>query len=629
MNKVTLFANGIADFELTHDVSQEGTEILIPVKRDHLSDAINMSVFGETEKDKIQIVQRPNFQPQNANATFEYDKNDVKSLLAASVGATVKLILESEEVTGVIVGLGHDDVDTGQYKVKDHFITLYSADGFRLVSLRDVKRYQFTDQRINDAILRKMMENQSTIIPESSSIRLKVKSESGTARAVISYTVPMAAWAMEYQIRSVKNVWLLTGTVIVHNNSDQPWNDFELRCVSGVPFTVEADTAEHRELVRNRVSVHSDKAAGGTEVFRSKAFAAGAAPELVGDANYSKLESFGKRSDPRAVLEVGDFTVLSPKERVNVPANSSSAIEVIAVAPGVGVRMGQCEQVLYYRHNDSADRPQQAIRFTNQFPFSLRRGPCNIYCDGLFQGTAMLPLTKPGQEQFLLHGLDTGVEVVRKTGKVKRAFTNLNITKGVIAATMSSTTSTKYTIRNLKQNSCSIILDHEHIIADSIIGPEEGEKVQNGMRFVKTVQANGVCEFTVTEIFHEVSQLQFTNLGWLRDNVINVEHKSLRSFKGLDKVIDLGSRIDVVRQEIEAAGKQLKALEHHQKDIRANIQASGDSEHTKAWRDQLKKNDDEIVAINKTTIPTLESKVATLEKEFLEACQKVSGVWEA
>jgi len=667
-NMVTIFGNGMADLRFGYDVSPDGTEISIPVKTEHLSDGINLTVFGAQAKDKIQIVQPARFKPKSANASvIKIDgDNPLTTLLSRLRGSKVNIIKQDDStITGRLLGTDSVEEDHGTYKVTKVFVSVCDTGGIiRGVNTAEIKQYTFTDKDVQDQIDRAMDAAFSQIRPSSSLIQMKLKSKE-KARAIIGMTVPLAAWAMQYQIRQSGEVWRLTGSAIVHNNTDKAWEDAVIRCVTGVPYTVEiTDLAEPKVPTRNKLNIITGHASGGTEATRGftpsqknrlMSAQAACAPsgglESVGDTNYARIGSYGGdvQSDftPPGLadtgtgdaVEMGDFTLLTPLDsdgkplKQTIPPNSSATIDMIATD------LKDCRPELYYNYNQDqarAGRPQIALRFTNSLPHSLQKGPCNVFVRDkqgidLFQGTAILPISKPGESRHLLHGEDTGVDITREGGTIQRDYDKIVIEKGVVYTEMANRSSINYRIRSVKTEACELVIDHERVLPNSTAtinsDTESDEETANGKRYRLKVRSKSQEELKITETFVEKSKVEFTDITWLNSQIIVRGHPSGKNIKGLEAAIEIQKKIAAKELEYQTNATEESSLEKHQSEVRKNIESTKGTEHSLQFQTTLVANDKKLQEIRRTALPKLKVDIEKLQVELRESLKQVTLNW--
>lgn len=659
-NRVTLYGNGIGDFRFVYDVTERGTTIEIPIRSQYLSDGINLFIQGASRDDRISLIESASFRPkQNGKDKIDITPTNVlESLCQKFRGARLKVNTTDKRVLdGLLFGLDKTEIDNGNYKIQQSLLSVYKDDGnIERVNLTDVVSYQFVQSDIRDTVQRILAESFAQIRPESSLIKMKVKSASANGRAIVGFTIPTAAWAMEYQIRRMGEIWRLTGSAIVHNNTDQPWENCVVTCVSGIPYTAEVvDLAIPEVPERNKVYVHAKKAVGGTEAPRAK----GRGTPMLASASMREVRDTGEECsysdfpsrEPDVLgggmvettgadaIEVGDFAVLRPKDKVTIPSSSSSVIEVI------GTDLKDCREELYYNFEQDEGkigRPQMALRFTNPLPHSLQRGPCNVYnqftmnnqTEDLFQGTAMLPMTKAKESRFLLYGQDTGIDVHRSGGRVDKKYTAVWISKGIVFTETTSRSAITYSIRSVKQQACEIVIDHNRVLphADTRLTsdvPVE-EETKTGNRYRLKVSAGQTVELKIVETHVESGRVDFNagKLPWYRQTFIEQEHPAFKLTDGMDLVIAIQKGIEDIDSRINVLTSEVSALAQHQKELRANVEATKGSAHVTKFQNQLAENDDRIQVIKRTELPKVQQEREQAEKRLHDALLKVTLTWK-
>lgn len=671
-NMVTLYGNGMADLRIGYDVTKEGTDISIPVKASHLADGINMTFFGATAKDRIQIVQPPRFKPKSANAAafkIEAD-NPLAALFTKLRGSKLRICSTDKTNTeGRLLGLDTREEVAGDKKIERQYVSIAEAGGIiKAIPLSNVAQYVFTDKDIQDQIERALDAAFADIRPESSLLQMKLRSTDDKARAMIGMTIPVAAWAMQYQIRKSGDVWRLTGACIVHNNTDQAWSDAVIRCATGIPYTVEiTDLAEPKVPTRNRINIITNHAAGGSVASRGRSAMksaarglapamAGGAESLSGDVNYCAVGSYANDSELEGTttdfspgdvaetaggtaVEMGDFTILTGRDyegrplKQTIPPNSSATIDVIATD------LKDCREELYYNTNKDesrSGRPEMCLRFTNSLPHSLNKGPCNVYLrDGqgvdLFQGTAIMPTTKGGENRRLLHGQDTGVHITREGGRASVDFTSVKISKGVIYTEKAHRVNVVYRVRSVKADACEVVIDHDRLLSyatatiDSPTTPEE--ETTTGKRYRVRVGSRAEADLKITETHIEKGQIEFSSMDWFRREIVDRNHASAKQVAGLEKAIAVQKQIESKEAEYQTLATEESNLEKQQGELRKNIEATKGTQHGTDFQNKLAENHARLVTLRETTVPAIRKEVEKLKTDLREALKSVTLAW--
>lgn len=652
-NRVALFTSGMADFRFVYPVAREGTQIEIPVPTRYLADGINLAVYSADHR-PITVEPRQ-FSPKPTESKVKIDADNVLASICTTFrGAKLNISkTDGKTAQGILLGLDVEKVTSGLVTSEHRFISLYAKGGVQRIALNAVSEYRFEEEAIQSTVERLLQQHFSQIRPDSSLVTVRVRAGEEGAKAVVGWTMPTAAWTPAYQLRKMGDVWRLTGSAIVHNNTDQPWNDCELLCITGIPYAIETDLAEQRVPKRNRVNFVTDQAAGGTQAPRGRSKAVPAAArmmtaelESVGglESASRNITTDGPMPTPAQTLgataaEIADFCVLSPKELVTIRANSSAAVDVI------GTDLRHCREELYYNyHQDQmmggTGRPEMALRFKNPLPHSLQRGPCNVYLQlptgkDFFAGTGDFPAMQSGEERILLHGQDTAVEVTRAGGSPKEKITAVQIAKGVLYTETTHKAPTTYTIHSAKPETCEIVIDHPRALAgygeeDTTISSDAKaeEETASSVRYRLKVASGATVKLEIMESRIVRNRLDFgQTVGWFRQHFIEMEHPSVKVAKGLTDAMAIQKEIDGITLKINGEKHEETRLREHQKEIRQNLSALADqSPHRADFENQMAETDRNLQA-SRSRIIALMKQNDEAEVRLQAALQKVTIAW--
>ncbi len=334
---------------------------------------------------------------------------------------------------------------------------------------------------------------------------------------------------------------------------------------------------------------------------------------------------------------MGDFTLLTSKDSSGkellqtIPPNSSATIDMLATD------FKECNSELYYDYNQDdrrTGRPQMALKFKNCLPHSLQKGPCNVFIRDkngidLFQGTALLPTSKPGESQRLLHGEDTAVDISREGGTVQSSYRKITIEKGVLYTETVAISSIKYTIRSVKQESCDVVVDHAKMLQTSELASDTPvyETTKNGNRYKVTVRAGGTVDLKITETSIQKSQVDFVDIGWLQSNVIALSHPSKESIRGLDNALKIQREIAAAETKYSTLAREESNLEKQQGETRKNFEILKGSAHLTAAQDSIVANDKRLMEIRTKTLPGLSDEINKLKGQLRESLKEVTLGW--
>jgi hypothetical protein len=521
----------------------------------------------------------------------------------------------------------------------------------RVLDLADVKTVDFTEADIKAEIAKALLQKRQQIKPDSTFVNLLLTATDRNTNAVVQYTVPTAAWVINYRLTQTKGKFSLEAYAVVHNNTDEDWNNYIVTVVVGEPLTFESDLDEQKTPKRKRVSFVKTVADGGntaevgyadedyddgTESLRSLgadrggyaksarahvAVAACAGPQMAGGGleNAAPQKADTNLAD---AAEVGDFTIWTGKDAISISSQKS------ALVPLFDVELSEAQTVLYYKYAQNPSRPYRAVKFKNSTEWSLGSGPCSVYQDNMNEGSCALDACKPGEERLLLHAKETGVRVATETKPLETVVTSIALSKGVATTEKVHTSVTTYTIKNSKKEAFALELDHKMVLAAGELKSSHGvsEKLSDGSRIKVGLKAKEQVVVTATETFKNSDQVSF-DAKWLRRTFVQTNNRMANDPK-LQEVLTLQTTLDKIANDIQTANLRIQTLTTEQGRIRENLKAfDSKSEESGDFRASLKKSEAEIKTLSDTTLPSLNEQRVEAEKSLDAAKMKLTLTW--
>ena len=641
-NSVTIYSNGITAFTRTYKVKKEGSPISIPVRKTHISDVLgSLNVFGN-----VTLVEPPSFTPTNAHKsalTIESDEV-LDSLLTQLSGTNVKVTTNAnEKIEGTLFGKQVSEQDSGSYKVTMQHVLVQTTDGIRAVDLEDVKLVEFTEEDIKAEINKALKSKRQSIKPESTFVNLMVSGKENNTDAIVQYTVPTAAWSINYRLTQNKGKFSLEGYAVVHNNTDEDWNDFILSVVTGEPLTFSSDLDEQKQPRRQHVSFVKDVAEGGNRAevgFAAESFSMcdavneGAGLESVGRSASMALcaapaSASAKKGLKKAKValtdssEVGDFTIWTGKDAVSIKSQQSALVPLFVTA------LDDAKTVLYYKQSQNPTRPYRAIKFTNTSGWSLGYGPCAVYNNNLSEGNCTLDACKPGEDRLLLHAKETGVRVMCESPITKATRTKVALSSGIATDEITNTAVTTYVLKNSKKDPFSLELDHKSNFSNPEVKSSHpvSEKLSDGVRIKVELAENGQTTVSVTETLIVKNQFTITT-DFLNQMFIETKDPLSNNAK-IKEVMSLKEELDKTYRSEQVANERVGVLTNEQKRIRENLNSFDQKgEEAAGFRKGIMVAEEELKKLQGVTLPTLKANKVTAQKALDEAIKKLSATWE-
>jgi len=641
-NQVTLFSSGMGHFIRHYNVSQDIHE-KIPFKKDDIGDVLSsFLVFGD-----VKYLSPPRFTPVGADSTALdiCPNNSLSSVLTNLSGAAVKI--NGNE--GVLVGIDTREQDKGTYKTTVVDVVYMSNGLIKKISLSDVDDVKFLDSAVQSEINKALSKNFQQVKPDSTFLEFDLTKTNlqPEVQATVQYAVPVAAWKMRYSIRQRDNAYFFEGSAIVDNNTEEDWDDFIVSVVTGNPISFSTDLAQIKQPQRKHVDLVAMTALGNVDVEEGKWLAQGKTRAMAfggavkgarSSSDYCSFAEVGNAPDagllynaPIAAPEVetkdiGDFCVFTAKEPVTIESKRS------AIIPMFTQPLKTADTTLLYKESEHSRRPFRAVRFQNSTPYSLGKGKCTVYQDGLFSGESVLEATKPNDSRMLPFCLENGVKIVKEIKSHDNVRKAVRVSDGVLISEYLETSETVYNITNKKEEAFKLSLEHNKVICSSLVDfdgapTEKLEKLTNAVRITFDIKPNEHREVIATETCVSSQEICLKELYILRE--VYKEDSSVLDNKPIQECIKLQEEMDNLEEKMLELQDRKKDLVAQSEELREDISSVGSEAKgttVEQWISRLDSNRTEIRTIS-DKIPSLRKEVNELKTKMRDKLKEVVYVW--
>jgi hypothetical protein len=655
-NSVTIFTRGIAHFRKVVALDEPTKTLNIPFRKDAMDEVLaTLDAFGPV-KYKVP----PSYTPENVNNRLTLNPDGVFEQLAKQLsGSAVTVKVQAGVVEGTLVGTDKvlSQSTQGNVFTTGRFLVVLSSEGLQRIPWDSIKSLTFTDEKIQEEVNAALARNLQNIKPDSTFIELELErtNEDNDAVATIEYAIPLAAWKMRYSFRQTEEGCQLIGSAVVDNNTDEDWLDVIINVVTGDPITFRTDLNEVRVPNRDFIALVNEKALGNVSVEEGRHWAAPAggmrsmAKSRGGNimAASMTMEScdaeeglgFEACSAPQSAefveveaKDVGDFQVFSTKEPLTIRANKSAIIPMFMTKVDASSR-------LLYKEQNHATRPYRSLAFTNDTGFSLGKGKAVVNDEGLFAGEAVLETTKPKEDRVMPYCLENGVKVQKDPQQVEAWQNALSISKGVAVTESVSTQETFYTIKNLKDESFELLLEHACVLGEGAVYAfrKDGnsfdptvEKITNGIRVSVNLEKDANVNFVVKERKTSDNRVVLNTLR----NLVSVIQKNdkLMEDKQVQACISAQEAIDTQQEAITELDERYTKMMSRCELLRQNIESVGSNQaqadQFNTWVSELDTATNEITAIDDDKRPEAEDNLRELNITLRAELKKLSLSWE-
>ena len=319
-----------------------------------------------------------------------------------------------------------------------------------------------------------------------------------------------------------------------------------------------------------------------------------------------------------------------------------------AVIPVFQTSLDDSNAVFYFKEANHAERPYRAIKFKNTTGHSLGRGICTIYDQTTFAGTCVLPATKPDEESFLAHALETGIRVQKEPSHEQNRRVGIKIADGVAYNSHHVAITTNYVINSSRDESLPFVLDHPWRIApdaefECLLHRQNHDepiqisfdKLKNGIRTEFQLLERDVVVITVLEAKVTRSQIKLAGehggderfrVPWLYENIVESD-LALADDPNVRDCIEIHKLLLEKNDQILHANAEITKHEKRQERLRKNIQTGGGEQQNLRWQNDLARAEDAIVQLEEEHIPALEREQEQLRSRLETALRSLIIEW--
>ena len=485
ITRVVLYQNGVGYFE--REGTLEGNVLSLQVRPSQINDLLKsltlvdksdgraLSVSLPLEKSADRLLSELPEQVRNAGGLLD--------LLHVLRGARVEVSGSFGSIDGRVVGLENIPHHVRETVVPHWRLTLADADGeLTVVAFEQIRTLTILDDALTVGLDRSLdvSLNEGDWKPVSITVRF-TGDDDHPLKA--SYIVEMPRWKPAYRIVLGGEQPLLQGWAVVDNVSGEDWSQVKLSLVAGTPVSFIYDLHSSQFVRRTDLSPSPEETAPPPPV-ESGGMAEEAAEQEEGYGysmrddvlNSARAESRAKKSAPMAPApapppapeldldeelssqflaqteteQVGSLFRYDLQAPVSVPDRSSTLVNI------VNQRVTAQEVAMFRPAHPGAPlptHPYRAVRFTNDTPFTLERGPVTIYSAGTFVGEGFLERVEPNATHFIGFSLDSKVSLASDSTHSTGQSRLVRISGGVFTVDVQNQETVTHRLNNLHSES--------------------------------------------------------------------------------------------------------------------------------------------------------------------------------
>jgi hypothetical protein len=542
LRKISLFSSGVAYFEHGGDVS--GDQVVhLPFNRNAVNDALKSLVINDpgSASPSVRYASEQTLYRTLRSLKIDLSGNPgAAEILQNLRGAEIRANIPAA-VTGRILGIEYRhlqqsspdraDVQTrgGNYNgepAQEAWLSLATDQGIRVMAVRDIISFSFTDPQINRDLERAL---DILLTSRDAETRLLTIALPGTGRRAVSlsYVIPAPVWKVSYRLdlsqeQPQTNRSLLQGWAIVDNDGDTDWTDVELSLVTGRPVSFVQNLYPPYYLYRPTLPLaiagiaeaetydsgwrRNNDAMGEAEamVMDSREYEPSAKVLRVAPAPASPSAAYNtvQQSLASGAAQTALGQVLGDQFEFTLPRRITLERQQSAMFPLVEGTL-DAEKILVFSGARAAGggliHPAIAAEITNTTGMKLPAGPITVFDGGSYAGDALIEFFPPGEKRLISYGADLSV-----TGAMinsgSQSLRGVTISGGVMSIIRRIIYETTYTFNNSSGERKRLILEHPITGGTELTIPGDfDERTDSVYRFSMTLPAERDLNITVRE----------------------------------------------------------------------------------------------------------------------------------
>jgi hypothetical protein len=604
LRRISLFSSGVAYFEHQGEVSGS-VDISLPFNQNAVNDALKSLVIndGGSAFPSVRYASEQTLYRTLRSLKIDLSGNPGAAELLQSLRGAELQVNVPHGVTGRILGVEYrraQDRSGGGYAgepLMEAWLSLATDQGIRVLAVRDIASFSFTDPEINGDLKRAL---DLLLEAREAETRLLSLSLPGTGRrgVSLSYVIPAPVWKVSYRLDLQGEKPLLQGWAIVDNDGDLDWTDVELSLVTGRPVSFVQNLYPPYYLRRPTLPLAIAGIAQAETYDSGWRAAAGvaSAESAAGEEDYgSQAKSLQRQSapvpSPSAAFNTAQLSlaggaaqtargqVLGEQFEFTLPRRITLERQRSAMFPLVEGNL-DAERTLIFSGARAVEggsvHPAVAAAITNTTGMKLPAGPITVFDGGSYAGDALLEFFPAGEKRLISYGADLSVTGA-VTASGSQDLRGATISEGVMIMTRRIAYERTYAFHNASGERKRLILEHPITGGTTLALPEEyDERTDSVYRFSLYLPPEGELALTVRE---ERPREEKIALAQLLPEAFAV-YASTEAIPApvraaLSRAIELKNAADEARAAQAETEEQRSYLISDQDRLRRNLEAAG------------------------------------------------------
>ena len=558
VREVVLFSSGVGYFEHFGTVHGDGVAEL-RFKTSQINDILKSLVLQDLDGGQVRAVTYPSQDPiAKTLKSFQVDitaNPPLADLLNQLRGAKVTITLNGEKTTGTILGVERRRVVVKGEKGDDQtawqpVLNLVNDGQIAAVPMDNVSLFKLDDPQLQEELTKALTALAGARDVDKKPVRISFGG-SGDRRVRLGYVVETPVWKTSYRLILAPRLTAaeattrptsdgqLQGWAIVENQTDNDWNDVQMKLVSGRPISFVEDLYQPLYVPRPVVvpdlyaSLRPQTYGGGMDGDGVVADAPAAAPmggaffrggggggrpsaanQQMAQQMYSRARSMQQSQNALTVASPPTSPPMDPTASVRSLASAASVGELFEFTVGsvslprqrsamipIITDPVEVERVSIYNQSVLPRNPLNGARVRNTTKKLLLSGPITVLDGATYAGDAQIDNVPAGQQRLLSYGVDLQMQVDAADNKTADQMVTGKIVKGVLYVTHRYLRSQKYVAENKSDHDKTLIVEHPRQGGDwkLVDSPKPDEQTDAVYRFRQPVPAGKSATLVVNE----------------------------------------------------------------------------------------------------------------------------------
>ncbi len=302
-------------------------------------------------------------------------------------------------------------------------------------------------------------------------------------------------------------------------------------------------------------------------------------PSLTADAMERNFRALVQGS------KVGALFRYDLEEKVFVPDRQSALVSIL------NARV-KAEDVLLYNVERGGTAPYRAVRFTNETPYVMEKGPIAIYSGGTFVGEALTDRVDPGLSAFIPYSLDPRIHVSIEDGYKESGVSLVKILRGHVTVELKTLATHSYVVDNQAPEAGTLWVQRTRRPGWHLVAPKAGVLDERGVYFVplklqpKSKLKVAIEEETptrrVVEIYSDAARKAIALFLTGAD-----AGKDPRLAAGLRDVLKIQERLGKLEEELGRLREEKEGYAEREDQVRENLRTLGKAARNEDLRRKL------------------------------------------